>query len=54
LTGSADHKFVAVALAGPQPAAILNAVDGDWWEHHEALERNGVRVEFLCPGEMVG
>ena len=49
-----DHKFVAVALAGPQPAFVLNAVDSDWWEHREALERNGVRIEFLCPGEMDG
>ncbi len=49
---ASDHKFVAVALAGPQPAVVLNAVDSDWWEHREALERNGVEVEFLCPDEM--
>ncbi len=49
-----DHMFVAVALAGPQPAVVLNAVDSDWWEHRDALQRNGVRVEFLCPGEMQG
>lgn len=47
-----DRKFVAVALAGPQPAVVLNAVDSDWWEPREAFERNGVHVEFLCPGEM--
>lgn len=47
-----DHKFVAVALAGPQPATVLNAVDRDWSEHRQALERNGLRIEFLCPAEM--
>ena len=46
-----DRKFVAVALAGPQPAGVLNAVESDWWDHREALERNGVHVEFLCPRE---
>jgi hypothetical protein len=49
-----DRKFVAVALAGPQPAIVLNAVDGDWWEHRESLERNGVQVDFLCPDAMSG
>lgn len=47
-----DRKFVAVALAGPQPAVVLNAVDTDWWEHREELQRNGVKVEFLCPDAM--
>jgi hypothetical protein len=47
-----DHKFVAVALAGPQPAVVLNAVDTDWWEHRAALTRNKVNIEFLCPDAM--
>jgi hypothetical protein len=33
---------------------VVNAVDSDWWEYREALERNGVRVECLCPGEIAG
>jgi hypothetical protein len=43
---------VAVAVAGRKPAVVLNAVDSDGWQHREALDRNGVRVEFLCAGEM--
>lgn len=44
-----DRKFVAVALASQSAPPILNASDSDWWEYREALEQNGVRVEFICP-----
>lgn len=44
-----DRKFVAVALASGNSPLILNATDTDWWVYREALVRNGVRVEFLCP-----
>lgn len=44
-----DRKFVAVALASPSRASILNATDSDWWEFREALAENGVVVEFICP-----
>lgn len=44
-----DRKFVAVALASADTPPILNATDTDWWIHREALIRNGVDVEFLCP-----
>jgi hypothetical protein len=44
-----DRKFVAVACASGMQPAILNASDRDWWEHREALGRNGVNVKFLCP-----
>lgn len=47
-----DRKYVAVALASTLDPTILNAVDTDWWHHREALERNGVHVEFLCPQAM--
>jgi hypothetical protein len=47
-----DRKFVAVVLAGPPGGSVLNAVDRDWWDHREALERNGVEIEFLCPDQM--
>ncbi len=51
LTGfdASDHKFVAVACAHPEHPPVLNAVDSDWWDYREALKRNGVRVEFICP-----
>jgi hypothetical protein len=44
-----DRKFVAVALAHPQHPPILQAVDSKWWQMREALSRNGVTVDFLCP-----
>lgn len=47
-----DRKFVAVALASGTSPEILNATDTDWWMHREALERNGLRVRFLCPQHM--
>jgi hypothetical protein len=49
-----DRKFVAVARAHPDSPPILNAVDTDWWQFREALSRNGVHVEFLCPQEIEG
>lgn len=45
----ADRKFVAVALASESSPTVLNAVDSDWADHHRALARNGIDVEFLCP-----
>ncbi len=47
-----DRKFVAVALAHPESPPILNATDTDWWEHQEALTKNGIRIDFLCPDAM--
>ena len=44
-----DRKFVAVALASHKKPVVLNAVDSDWAHSHSALERHGVRVNFLCP-----
>jgi hypothetical protein len=44
-----DRKFVAAALASRRAPLILNAVDSDWAERHEALVRNGLTVRFLCP-----
>jgi hypothetical protein len=48
-----DRKFVAVVLASGEQALVLNASDTDWWIYREALHRNGVEVEFLCPALMV-
>lgn len=47
-----DRMFVAVARAHPDSPPILNAVDTDWWLFRDALARNGVHVEFLCPRDV--
>lgn len=51
-----DRKFVAVAVAAQQATGrevpILNAVDADWCEYRNALQRNGIRVKFVCPHRM--
>ena len=47
-----DRKYVAVALASKNRPVILNAVDPDWWEHKEVLEKNGLHLGFLCPQHM--
>jgi len=47
-----DRKFVAASVSHPERPPILNAVDTDWWNYRMALERHGVRVEFLCPEAM--
>ena len=44
-----DRKFVAVAVASEQNPPILNASDTDWWQYRKALDRNGIKVVFLCP-----
>jgi hypothetical protein len=49
---SSDRKFVAVARTHPEHPSILNAVDTGWWDHRIALERHGIRIEFLCPDHM--
>jgi len=46
---SDDKMFVAVAIASSQSPTILNAVDSDWAENHEALQRHSILVEELCP-----
>lgn len=47
-----DRKFVAVAIAHPRHPTVLQAVDSDWWNAREALQRNGVRIKFLCPNDI--
>ncbi|TGE25076.1 hypothetical protein E5K00_07720 [Hymenobacter aquaticus] len=48
-----DRKFVALALTHPERPVIVNATDTDWHKDHLALARHGVRLEFLCPDEML-
>ena len=43
-----DRKFVAVAVKSHHSPVILNAIDSDWQEDAEALEKY-VKVEELCP-----
>jgi len=43
-----DRKFAAVALAHPKRPPVLNATDSDWWNHRDALQLAGIRVEFVC------
>ncbi|MFM8174468.1 MAG: hypothetical protein ACKN81_13060, partial [Pirellulaceae bacterium] len=45
-----DRKFVAIVIGfRPKIAVVLNAVDSDWWNSRDALRRNGIEVEFVCP-----
>lgn len=47
-----DQKFVAVAIASACDPPVLNAVDSDWWEYERILARHGVRVVFVCHGQV--
>jgi hypothetical protein len=44
----ADRKFVAVAGACPNKAAILQGVDSKWWGWAPALQETGIELCFLC------
>ena len=44
----ADRKFIAVACAHPEKPPILQAVDSQWLNFHDAFRRNSVTVEFIC------
>jgi hypothetical protein len=46
-----DRKFVAVALASQSSPIIFEAVDSDFWSFRIVLQRNGVRIGFLCPDQ---
>jgi hypothetical protein len=41
-----DRKFAVIALVENLP--VLNATDTDWVQYHEALNNNGIQVEFIC------
>jgi hypothetical protein len=45
-----DRKFAAAARKAAVP--VLNAVDSDWLNHHEALLRNGINVDFVCGSDI--
>jgi hypothetical protein len=48
-----DRKFVAVAIAHPAQAEVLNAADSDWQAAESALNNYSVSVRFLCPELLV-
>ena len=43
-----DRKFVAVSCAHPDNPPILQAVDEKWRDFLDALQENGVRVDYIC------
>lgn len=47
-----DRKFVAVSGAHPDKPPIAQAADSKWLDWAVALERHGIKVEFLCQAEI--
>ena len=47
-----DRKFIAVACAHPENPPILQAVDSQWLNFHDAFHRNGVTIEFVCEDDI--
>jgi hypothetical protein len=41
-----DRKFVAIAIKAS--GYVCNAVDSDWYDYREPLERSGCKIEFVC------
>ena len=48
----ADRKFIAVAHVHPENPPILQAVDSQWLNFHDAFHRNGVTIEFVCEDDI--
>jgi len=48
-----DRKFAAVANAHPQKPPVWQATDSKWLDWWQALRAEGIRVEFVCPGDVV-
>lgn len=48
-----DRKFAAVANAHPDRPVVWQATDSKWLDWWQALLAQGVRVEFLCSGDVV-
>lgn len=47
-----DRRFPAVSNAHPAKPPVLQAVDCKWLDWWPALHAAGMRVEFLCPGDV--
>ncbi len=48
----ADRKFVAAANAHPEKPPILESADSKWLGWGPKLAAHGIRIEFLCRGEL--
>lgn len=48
----ADRKFVAAANAHLEKPPILEATDNKWLGWEDQLKKHGIRIEFLCRGEL--
>lgn len=48
----ADRKFVATSYAHPKKPPILESADSKWLGWEDRLKAHGVKVEFLCRGEL--
>ncbi len=44
-----DRKFAAAAISKGGMTPIKNATDSDWWIFENALKRNKIQVQFICP-----
>jgi hypothetical protein len=49
----ADRKFVAVSVAHLNHPPILQGTDSKWLLWAERLAAHGIKVEFLCAGDVV-
>lgn len=49
---SSDRKFVAVSLACKNEPEICNASDSDWWIYKKDLKKIGLKIKFICPGQV--
>lgn len=47
-----DKKFVAVASAHPDRPVLRVALDRGWVRYREALAKQNVEIEFLCPRDI--
>lgn len=47
-----DRKFVAVSGAHPDKPSIAQAADSKWLDWAPALQRHGIKVDFLCRADI--
>jgi len=47
-----DRKFVAVSQAHPDKPPIAQAADSKWLDWAPALQRHGIKVNFLCQADI--
>lgn len=47
-----DRKFVAVSGAPPDKPSIAQAADSKWLDWAPALQRHGIKVDFLCQADI--